>query len=223
MRMLPCASRFSSRLRLVALNVDNDAVIEWSKLPDADWYWWSGNNLRQRWQTMRDRVYQKLGNPHASFQEVLGYLKEKMDQVPKAKYERIMAKHPKNSTGDSSDDDEGDSGRVDADVANALTGCKKLVKKSGPTKSYRTKEFVSSSDDGGATDSDETEDEMLDPAMRSAQAAAAEAAAAAAYAAATAAGVAGQGHAFVRNDVPVQTTIAGNGDDDDSSSDDQSD
>ncbi|KAJ7284153.1 hypothetical protein C8J57DRAFT_1054674 [Mycena rebaudengoi] len=66
--------------KIDALNVRDDSEIDWKKLPDPQWNYWSAHILQRRWLTMKKGVkeYEDMTHP-----EIMDILRAKNAELPK--------------------------------------------------------------------------------------------------------------------------------------------
>lgn len=155
--------------KIASLQPTQDSDIEFRLLSDPTWNHWSGHNLSKRWHHLSTRAKKDLQNPAASTEEVVKYLKDEQDRIPRAEVKRFMAKapgEPESGEEDEDDDDElspaegveESDGGEEVSPRQKRKTAKDISKRLKPGQEYRTSEFVESSDD-----EDGEEDAVAEP------------------------------------------------------------
>lgn len=117
---------FHSPYRLDSLQLTDEDEIAWKLLPDSHWNWWSPHVLHKRWGSMKNRARRNLKNDNATYKEIIRWLKEEQDSIPRKEVKAFMSKRPGDPDNEAVNDDddaagEEEDGDGEEDVDDAAT------------------------------------------------------------------------------------------------------
>ena len=92
--------------RLDSLQLTDEDEIAWKLLPDSHWNWWSPHVLHKRWGSMKNRAKRNLKNDNASYKEIIEWLKEEQDAIPRKEVKAFMSKRPGDPDNDAENDED---------------------------------------------------------------------------------------------------------------------